>query len=228
MRATSSSERVDSAPQERERDDAARTVRRYVAMGDSFTAGIEGEEAAGRWPDELAASLRAVEPRLEYHNLAVAGARSDEVARDQLESAVALAPDALTLVCGANDVLLSVRPDLDLYAATFSATLGRLREALPETVILTATTPNFADFLGLHERSRKRVAEGMARLAETTRWVARRHEVTCLEFAETAEAGDRANFATDGYHPSEQANKLAAGAFLAALGDDFEVGSAGS
>jgi lysophospholipase L1-like esterase len=46
-----------------------RLVRRYVALGDSFTAGAPGGEPEGRWPDELAAALRSVNPDLEYHNL---------------------------------------------------------------------------------------------------------------------------------------------------------------
>src|SRR5918996_1069490 len=103
-----------------------RAVRRYVAMGDSFTARAEGDDRSGRWPDELAARLRAASPGLDYRNLAVAGARSDAVARDQLTPALRLGPDVITLVCGANDVLLSVRPDVERYAATFAAMLARL------------------------------------------------------------------------------------------------------
>ena len=58
--------------------------RRYVAIGDSFTAGAPG--AAGRWPDELAAALQPSE----YHNLGVAGATTAEVADVQLAQCVEL------------------------------------------------------------------------------------------------------------------------------------------
>jgi phosphatidylinositol alpha 1,6-mannosyltransferase len=197
--------------------------RRYVAIGDSFTAGTERDGRSERWPDELAARLRAAYPELDYLNLAVAGARSEAVARDQLAPTLGLRPDVVTLVCGANDVLLSTRPDIDRYAATFAAMLGRLREGLPEAAIVTATTPNFADFLPLHRRSRRRVAEGMARLAEVTRLVARDQGVVCLEFAAHPQARDRGNFGTDGYHPSPEGNRRAAAAFQAALEAQFGI-----
>lgn len=194
-----------------------RTAGRYVAMGDSFTAGAAGDGSTVRWPDLLAARLGGAAPDLVYRNLAVAGVDSDAVARDQLGAAVRLRPDVVTLVCGANDVLLSVRPDIERYGAVFSAMLARLRGELPGVAILTATTPNFAPHLGLHERSRRRVADGLERLAEVTRIVSRRHEVTCLEFAGHPEATARDNYAGDGYHPSPEAQRRAADAFGAAL-----------
>lgn len=213
MPATSRSESPDSPARPRS----------YVAMGDSFTAGAEGEERSGRWPDELAARLRRANAELDYRNLAVAGARSDAVARDQLAPALRLRPDVVTLVCGANDVLLSVRPDIGRYAATLAAMLRRLGEGLPEAAIVTATTPNLADLLPLHERSRRRVAAGMARLAEATRLVARREGVVCLEFAAHPQAGERRNFGADGYHPSPDGNRRAAAAFQAALESHFGI-----
>ena len=201
---------------------AARIVRRYVAMGDSFTAGADGLEG-GCFADELARRLRDVNPALDYRNLAVAGARSDAVAGQQLGPALALRPDLVTLVCGANDVLLSVRPDVERYAATLQAMLRDLRARLPRAAILTATTPNFAGFVGLHDRSRKRVEGSLLRLAEVTRIVARHNGVACLEFAAHPAAGERESFAGDGYHPSPEGNRRAAVAFSSALRSHFGI-----
>lgn len=201
-----------------------RSVRRYVAMGDSFTAGAHsGAAATQRWPDALATRLREASPALDYRNLAVTGARSEDVARDQLDAAVRLRPDVVTLVCGANDVLLSVRPDVERYGAALSAMLGRLDRDLPDAAVVTATTPDFAGFLELHERSRRRVADGLERLAEVTRLVARSHDVVCLEFADHPEAVERANYAGDGYHPSAEGNRRAAAAFCAAIASHFPI-----
>lgn len=194
-----------------------RVVSHYVAMGDSFSAGAAEGEPAQRWPDVLATRMRLAEPRLVYRNLAVAGATSGSVARDQLDHALALVPDVVSLVCGANDVLLSVRPDVERYGATLSAILSRLRRELPRAALLTATTPNFAGFLELHERSRRRVARGLDRLAAVTRLVAHRHRAACLDFASHPEALIRANYAGDGYHPSPWGHRRAADAFGAAL-----------
>jgi lysophospholipase L1-like esterase len=190
--------------------------RTYVALGDSFTAGVPGAER--RWADELAELLGVPE----YRNLGVPGATSGEVAAGQLDECVDLEPDLVTLICGANDVLHSVRPDIEAYAATFGRMLARLRRELPAAAVLTATTPDLSTFMPLRPRSRRRVERGMRELNEATRAVARRHRVPCLEFAEHPRAGDRANFADDGFHPSPEGNRRAALAFALALDLDID------
>src|SRR2546429_8658297 len=78
------------------------------ARGRSFAAG--GFDSAG-FADRLARLLRAANPALEYRNLAVAGARTPEVVAGQLEPALDLEPDVVTLVCGGNDAPLAIPPD---------------------------------------------------------------------------------------------------------------------
>lgn len=202
-----------------------RVVRRYVALGDSFTAGAEGatppEDEAARWPDELAATLGAANPALEYHNLAVAGASSTEVAAGQLDLSISLDPDLVTIFCGANDVLLSVRPDIDSYAATFGYMLERLQSEAPAAALMTATCPDFSAFIPFRPRSRERVARGLRELNEATRTVAAGHGVLCLDFAAHPRADHRGSFALDGYHPSPEGNRSAAVAFAQALEERF-------
>lgn len=191
-------------------------IDRYVALGDSFTAGADGD-ARRRWADELAEALSHVNPGVEYHNLATHGVPSAHVAESQLEPTVALRPDLVTVICGANDVLLSVRPDLGSYAATFDHILTRLRRALPEATLLTATVPDLSRFMPLRPRTRARVTQGMRQLGEATRSVARRHGVHCMEWAEHPQAVVRDNFAGDGFHPSPDGNRRAARAVLRTL-----------
>jgi phosphatidylinositol alpha 1,6-mannosyltransferase len=182
----------------------------YVAMGDSFTAGVDPE--APRWPDELARSLGG-----RYENLAVVGATSEHVELEQLERALELEPDVVTLVCGANDVLLCTRPDADAYAERLSRMFGRLRRERPEAVIATATYPDVSQFLRLRPRSRIRVERGMRRFNAACRAVARRHHVVLLEGFDHPAAAQRSTFADDGFHPSEEGHRAAAREFLSAL-----------
>ena len=191
-------------------------VNRYVALGDSFTAGAE-DSATARWADELALALEDVNPDVEYHNLAVPGVPSPHVVEHQLEPAVALRPDVVTVICGANDVLLSVRPDIGAYAATFDHILTRLRGELPETIVLTATVPDLSRFMPLRPRTRERVTRGMRQLGEVTRSVARRHDVHCMEWAEHPQAVMRDNFAGDGFHPSLDGRRRAAASVMRTL-----------
>jgi lysophospholipase L1-like esterase len=201
-----------------------RVIQRYVAIGDSFTAGVEDGE--GSWADALADALRAVNPAVEYHNLGVAGAPSDVVAGGQLHTALALRPDLVTVICGANDVLLSVRPDIGGYAATLSLMLGRLAAEVPEAAVATATIPDLSRHMPLRPRTRERVTRGMRQLNEATRSVARRHGVLCLEFADHPGATDRDNFAHDGFHPSPEGNRRAAAALMRALAARFGIKTA--
>lgn len=177
-----------------------RVVSTYVALGDSFTAGRESVEAE-RWADRLANGLRAVNPDLVYRNLAVDGASSAEVL-EQLPEALALRPDLVTVICGANDVLLTSRPDVAGYEERFDQILGRLREGAPEAAILTATAPESWHFMELRPRTKARLVKALSDLNAVTRSVAARHHVPCINVASHPGLTDRANFSADGLHPS--------------------------
>jgi phosphatidylinositol alpha 1,6-mannosyltransferase len=194
-------------------------VTTYVAMGDSFTAGLD--PSAPRWPDELARSLGGP-----YTNLASVGATSEQVESEQLERALELSPDVVTLVCGANDVLMHTRPDVDAYAARLSRMFDRLRRELPDVMIMTATYPDLSRFLELRPRSRVRVERGMRRFNAACRAVADRHHVILLEGFHHPVAEDRSTFAEDGFHPSEEGHRAAAREFLRALRKRFRLSAA--
>ena len=182
----------------------------YVAMGDSFTAGTE--PGVPRWPDELARSLGG-----RYVNLATVGATSEQVESEQLERALELSPDVVTLVCGANDVLYSTRPDADAYAERLSRMFTRLRHEQPGVMILSATYPDISRFLDLRPRSRIRVERGMKRFNAASRAVARRHQVVLLEGFDHPVTTKPAAFAEDGFHLGEEGHRAAAREFVRAL-----------
>jgi lysophospholipase L1-like esterase len=182
----------------------------YVALGDSFTAGLDPGQP--RWPDELARQLGG-----KYVNLAEVGATSEHVEREQLERALELEPDVVTLVCGANDVLFSTRPDPDAYAARLSRMFSRLRRELPQVQIVTATYPDISRFLELRPRTRARVEEGLNHFNAALRRVARRHDVVLMESFDHPAASERETYAADGFHPSAEGHRQAAREFLRAL-----------
>jgi len=191
----------------------------YVALGDSFTAGLEPGQT--RWPDELAKQLGG-----RYVNLASVGATSEHVEQDQLERALELQPDVVTLVCGANDVLFNTRPDPEAYAARLSRMFARLRRELPQVQIVTATYPDISRFLELRPRTRARVEEGMKRFNAAVRRVARRHDVALLESFDHPAANIRETYADDGFHPSAEGHRQAAREFLRALRKRFRLTAA--
>jgi lysophospholipase L1-like esterase len=184
----------------------------YAAIGDSFTAGLEPDKP--RWPDEVA---RALGPDVRYENLASVGATSEQVEREQLPRALAMKPDLVTLICGANDVLESTRPDCAGYAARLARMFARLRREAPGAEIVTATYPDLSRFLDLRPRTRVRVEKGMKRFNAACREVAGRHDVVLLEGFDHPATERRATFAEDGFHPSPEGHRYAAAMFLRAM-----------
>ena len=186
-----------------------RVVRAYAALGDSFTAGRDSIDAE-RWADLLAAGMRRVNPELRYENLASVGATSAEVEREQLPRALALAPDVISLICGANDVLLTTRPDVSGYAERIDEIFHRLREGAPEAALVTATAPDTWHFMEMRPRTERRLIEATAELNEVTRIAADRYEVLCLPIAGHEALRDPDTFSADGLHPSSGGHRFVA------------------
>jgi phosphatidylinositol alpha 1,6-mannosyltransferase len=187
-------------------------VKTYTALGDSFTSGLRPGEP--RWADEVA---RALGDGTRYENLAWVGATSADVEHKQLERALSLDPDVVTLVCGANDVLESVRPDAGAYAERLGRMFARLRSDAPRAAVVTATYPDISRFLDLRPRSRARVEKGMELFNAAARKVARAEGIVLLEGFDHPAVRDRTTFGEDGFHPSEEGHRRAAMEFLRAL-----------
>jgi lysophospholipase L1-like esterase len=202
-------------------------IEAYAALGDSFTAGRESV-IGERWADRLAAGLREVNPELAYENLAVDGAGSAKVL-EQVPAATALRPNLVTVICGANDVLLTVRPDVEGYEQRFAQILETLREQLPEAAIVTGTAPESWHFMDLRPRTRKRIAKATEALNEATRRIAAGHHVFCLPVAGHPALEDPANYAADGLHASQLGHELIARETGRYLHQTFgiEIGSTG-
>jgi lysophospholipase L1-like esterase len=104
--------------------------RSFVAMGDSFTEGLNDAYPDGTyrgWADLVAARL-AIDtgPEFRYANLAIRGKVLEQVLGDQLDPTLAMRPDLVSFSAGGNDVL---RPRVDAQAlvARMDPVIGRLR-----------------------------------------------------------------------------------------------------
>lgn len=182
----------------------------YVALGDSFTCGHD--PLAPPWPATVADALGS---HVRYVNLARVGATSADVEEHQVPEALRLRPDLVSLVCGANDVLATLRPDADAYAER----LGRMIDRLRPAAVFTGTYPPFSRFLGLRPRTRARVDEGMRLFNETIRAVGRDRCVLVVEGVDHPEAEGRQSFADDGFHPSPEGHRRTAHEVLFVLGE---------
>ncbi len=83
--------------------------RSYVAIGDSFTEGMDDfDESTGvfrGWADLVAMRLAEDEPGFTYANLAIRGRLFDNIVEDQVPPTLRMQPDLISFAAGGNDAL---------------------------------------------------------------------------------------------------------------------------
>ena len=114
----------------------------FVAIGDSFTEGLNDPYAGGGfrgWADRVAGALSAQWPGFRYANLAIRGKLLPQVVAEQLPRAVELAPDLVSLAAGGNDILSGA--DVDVLASEFEPAVAKLQAAGCRVLIFTGFDP---------------------------------------------------------------------------------------
>jgi lysophospholipase L1-like esterase len=123
----------------------------YVAVGDSFTEGLEDLGPDGQvyrgWADRLAELLAADAPEFRYANLAVRSRKMREILTEQVPVAAAMKADLVTLCAGTNDI---IRPGSDPagVARLFEDAVTQLVEAGSHVVIFTGMDTKGTPVLG--------------------------------------------------------------------------------
>jgi phosphatidylinositol alpha 1,6-mannosyltransferase len=147
---------------------------RYVALGDSLTEGLcdTSRMPAGQhrgWADRLAQLLAhegaGAEP-FRYANLAVRSRRVRDLTSEQLPRALALRPDLVSILLGAND-LVGRRADVTALAAELEAGVRMLRSAGADVLLVTPFLPRRRAAL-LFARRFAAFASELRRVAEAT------------------------------------------------------------
>src|SRR3954463_564759 len=114
----------------------------FVALGDSFTEGMQDELGPdGRhigWADRVAAAIAIRTGVLRYANLAIRGRLLDQVVAEQLPGALELAPDLVSFHAGPNDVLRPRGPAVADILGRYDAAVARLRAAGSQVLLFTA------------------------------------------------------------------------------------------
>ncbi len=118
---------------------------RYVALGDSFAEGVGDPDPTAPnglrgWADRVAAELARQTPDFGYANLAIRGRKLPRVLAEQVDPAIAMRPDLVTIYAGGNDIM---RPKvgIDQLVERYDAALGRLAATGARLVVFTAFDP---------------------------------------------------------------------------------------
>lgn len=118
---------------------------RFVALGDSFAEGVGDPDPTAPnglrgWADRVAAVLASQTPDFRYANLAIRGRKLPAVLAEQIEPAVTMAPDLVTIYAGGNDIMRP-RVDIDGLVERYDAALTRLASTGARLVVFTAFDP---------------------------------------------------------------------------------------
>jgi lysophospholipase L1-like esterase len=191
------------------------SYRRFVALGDSQTEGLNDLDEAGvprGWADNLALRLASTtSPGLTYANLAVRRVRAAHVREVQLPAALALEPDLATVAVGMNDVL---RHDFDLAAvlADIEHTVATLRAT--GCTVAMMTFPDIGAMIPMLRRLRRREEA----LNDGVRVIAARYDAPLLDIYPLAICGDPTMWSHDRIHGSADGHRRIGEAMAELLG----------
>ncbi|MCW2788977.1 MAG: hydrolase [Aeromicrobium sp.] len=194
------------------------TFHRYVALGDSFTEGV-GDPDPTRpngvrgWADRVAAVLASDD--FSYANLAIRGRKMRPILAEQVEPALAMRPDLVTIYAGANDVLRP-RIDIDTLAAELDVAIGRMSRSGARVVMFTAYDPGGTPIFGA-------LRGRFAVYNELVREIAENHDATLVDFWRLRDYRDDRLWDVDRMHMSSAGHQRMAIAVLDALGVPHEL-----
>lgn len=190
-----------------------RRFERYVAIGDSSTEGLDDPDSFGGyrgWANRLAERLAAAQGSLLYANLGIRGRRTRQILDGQLDRALAMRPDLVTLFSGTNDVIAR-RFDADAVARDAE----QMQRALIEggATLLTFTLPDLGPVLPLARRLAPRILALNAALRE----VSARTGAILVDFAAHPVASDPRLWSDDRLHANALGHERIAAALAHAL-----------
>ncbi|MGC5566442.1 SGNH/GDSL hydrolase family protein [Streptomyces sp. FR-108] len=198
------------------------TFTSLVAVGDSFTEGMSDRLPDGTyrgWADLLAARMAAQTPGFRYANLAVRGKLIGQIVAEQVDLAVAMRPDVITLVGGLNDTL---RPKVDMVRVRglLEEAVERLAPACKQLVLMRSPGRQGP----VMERFRPRMEELFACIDE----LASRHGALVVDLYGARSLGDPRMWDVDRLHLTGEGHRRVAEAVWQALGhaaEDAEWGT---
>ena len=187
---------------------------RYVAIGDSFTEGIGDPEPASPgghrgWADRVAEVLSVQTDDFAYANLAIRGRLLQQILDEQVDAALALHPDLITISAGGNDI---IRPgtDPDEVAARLDGGIARLRRDGATVVMFNGPDIGGTPVLG-------RIRGKVAIYNENLHALAKRHDAIVADMWALRELADPRMWAPDRLHFSPVGHQTIARMVLDAL-----------
>lgn len=213
-----------------------RAAPRYAALGASDAVGVGASnynEADPAQPNNgyvylIHGWMRARYPYWNLSNLGVSGATAPTIAADQLQPAILLNPDVVTVWAGGNDVKNSVLAGEETEALrarfelSFTSIIQRLRGETT-AVVVVANLPDMSRLpvaLLLSADVRKRAKASSIALNEVIAAVCAANAVPVVDVYGDPETYAWGNYSWDGFHPNDAGYEKLAAKFQAILRRD--------
>jgi lysophospholipase L1-like esterase len=189
--------------------------RRFVAVGDSFTEGLDDRwpsaDSYRGWADLVAGVLAGRVDGFAYANLAVRGRLFGRVVDEQVPPAVAMRPDLVSFAAGGNDVLRR-RFDPVAMVTRFDTTIGRIRASGADVILF-----RFAD-LTARLPGQRMIAPRVALLNAAVGETAARYGATLVDMSADDEFDNPVLWSIDRLHLSSAGHRRVAAHVLTGLG----------
>lgn len=186
----------------------------YVALGDSFTEGLDDPRGDGSyrgWADRVAEALAAEQPGFRYANLAVRGRLVGDIVREQVPAAVRMRPALVSLVGGVNDILRP-RVDLATVGLQLEDAVRRLRESGADVLLLVGVDPS------RRSRLMQRLMPRIHTLNEIVETTAAAYGCRVASLWQAEVFDDERLWSLDRLHLSTEGHRRVAAAVLESLG----------
>ncbi len=178
----------------------------YVALGDSTGAGLGARE--GGYVARLFKRIEERRPGSTLSNLCVSGATTAEVVQGQLERAVALNPDLVTVGIGINDIGHGLT--LEQFSKNYEEILSTLKEKTHAQIVVT-NLPDVSSAPRIPSVMRSEYQRQIDQFCRRLEEIANRHGVTIFDIYTITKdelPSHPEYFSSDGFHPSDEGYEL--------------------
>lgn len=173
----------------------------FVAMGDSLTEGVGdevGEMPVASWAWHL---ITHYETTLNYTNIAKRGLLTKEIRLTQLEEAIELQPDLVSIIAGANDILKGKWDKVE-YRAEMEEMIKEMND-LGATIIV-ANQPDFSERLPLPAEKKQLLRTQLEEANDIIRSLANEYQLVHIDFWNNPLTNDPAFLSADLIHPNSK------------------------
>lgn len=189
----------------------------YVAIGDSAAEGVGASTHERSYTGILHTSIKRYRKNVVYYNLGKHGAPIEDVMTRQLEKAIELQPDIITISVGAND--LRVRTSPKTFEKKLRTLLYRLQTETNAHVVMN-TVPDFSHAPVIPRFFRHVSRFGIRYVNKIITKVAKEREIVLVDLFDHGSYYSQhfpEAIAKDGFHPSDIGYAIWANALLAEI-----------